>query len=327
MKGKKKSKRRGLEYLAAPTKPSSVSPDVKPTETQLDKWGLPAIPSEDEIFPALPHGTELLPIDPQHEYSLHEMEGFLQHNVDLRLDNHFDENGIEKNIQDGRPMKLKLLHCSPPVLQIRDFFIPLQCDELKGAIENGHKVESATFQGAISTRTSTSWFCNFIDVPLLLAKASSCLNIPLETMEEPQIVRYRKGEEFSWHYDEVPPPQLLNGGQRVATILIYLNDIIKDGGGGTMFRDLKTSTSSSSMLTMQPQAGSALIFFPADKQGRPDDRTLHRSDAMRCDEEKWIIQMWVHERSYDASLPIGNSNRQAEGAMTKTIAKLGFADT
>ena len=94
-------------------------------------------------------------------------------------------------------------------------------------------------------------------------------------MEEPQIVRYRKGQEFSFHYDEVPSRALENGGQRVATLLVYLSDINPKCGGGTEFRDLKTVDSQS--LVMQPKQGSALLFFPAYKDGRPDDRTLHLS--------------------------------------------------
>jgi len=60
----------------------------------------------------------------------------------------------------------------------------------------------------------------------LLARASQVLNVSLETIEEPQLVRYRSGQEFTWHYDEVPAPQLSNGGQRLATLL-YVYSIVR----------------------------------------------------------------------------------------------------
>jgi prolyl 4-hydroxylase len=147
-------------------------------------------------------------------------------------------------------------------------------------------------------------------------------------MEEPQIVRYKGGEEFSWHYDEVPPPQLPNGGQRLATLLVYLTDVPLWKGGGTTFRDLKESSSSSSSLVMQPKKGSALLFFPSFADGSPDDRTLHKSEVLKGDnnedDHKWIVQMWTHQRDYQAVLPNGNSNEAARATMKETGAELGY---
>ena len=75
---------------------------------------------------------------------------------------------------------------------------------------------------------------------------------------------------------------------------------------------------------MQPTEGSALLFFPAFADGRPDDRTLHRSEVMDSDDEKWIVQMWTHEREYNAVLPAGNSNQAAESVMMNEIQRLGL---
>ena len=38
-------------------------------------------------------------------------------------------------------------------------------------------------------------------------------------------------------YDAVPPTAMHNGGQRLCTLLVYLNDV--EGGGCTAFRDLR----------------------------------------------------------------------------------------
>jgi prolyl 4-hydroxylase len=245
--------------------------------------------------------------------------------MDLQLGRFFDENCIEKKTQPGRdPMKIHLLHQSPPVLRIDNFFTKEDCAAIKTATSTAHQVDSATFKGALSTRTSTSWFCHFEDVPLLLAKANRILNIPLDAMEEPQVVRYRRGQEFSWHYDEVPASQLNNGGQRLATLLVYLNDLVgEDCGGGTAFRDLFLADKKTP-LVMQPKQGSALLFFPAFRNGTPDDRTLHRSEVMTCDAEKWIVQMWVHKDAYQAVLPPGNSNVAARSKMEEMIKQLGY---
>ena len=139
-------------------------------------------------------------------------------------------------------------------------------------------------------------------------------------MEEPQIVRYKTGQEFSFHYDEVPPPQLDNGGQRLATLLVYLNSV--SVGGGTIFRDLKGMDGNP--LCMQPRQGSALLFFPAFADGRPDDRTLHKGEVAQ--DEKRIIQMWIHESAYQPVVPVGNSQEAAASVVEQVSRDLGYIE-
>mmetsp|Transcript_30028 Transcript_30028/g.54427 ORF Transcript_30028/g.54427 Transcript_30028/m.54427 type:complete len:162 (+) Transcript_30028:3-488(+) len=160
-------------------------------------------------------------------------------------------------------------------------------------------------------------------------------------MEEPQIVRYRTGEEFSWHYDEIPSTQLVNGGQRLATLLVYLNDLEEDRGGGTVFRDLASppiprdggdekkskrnrgaKTSSVSPLTVRPKTGTALLFFPSYKDGTPDIRTLHKGEVAL--DTKMIAQLWIHEREYRAGVPKGNLQADAMEGVRLEAERLGF---
>jgi hypothetical protein len=253
----------------------------------------------------------------------------------------FDDNAVEKRAvgsteKNEKPWKLKLLHKSPPVLEIENFFTAQECQEYMNIATIDKmpdkkdktnrslvplQVNSKTFSTlAHSRRTSTTWFCNFCQVPTFLAKTKRLLNdISVKQMEEAQIVRYRTGEEFTWHYDEIPSSQLANGGQRVATLLVYLNSI--ENGGGTIFRDLKDATGLSN-LTMQPKQGSALLFFPAFRNGTPDDRTLHKGEI--AVEEKMIAQMWIHEREYTPVVPEGNNHEDALNVIKEKEIELGY---
>lgn len=62
------------------------------------------------------------------------------------------------------------------------------------------------------------------------------------------------------------PPNFVreNRFQRQATLLVYLNDVAT--GGVTHFDRLH--------LSIQPQCGKALLFFPAIADGTPDPRYM-----------------------------------------------------
>ena len=304
----KKKNKRSLDSISSLSKEKPS----KENEPQLDRFGLP-IRTAENFFPQLPPDTEVIGMDGS-QSKLVDIEADLSNHIPLNLEL-FDEMGLEKRkpSNSDKQWKLKLIHKSPPVLVIENFFTEEECEEyiaLTSPNTEGDgplEVNSATFSAlAQSKRTSTTWFCHFSQVPALLAKANRLFkDLALNQCEEPQVVRYRTGEEFSWHYDEVPGPQLSNGGQRIATLLVYLNTLKR--GGGTIFRDLKDS--SGKELTMRPKRGSALLFFPALADGTPDDRTLHKGEV--AVDEKMIAQMWIHERAYKPVVPEGNNHEAA----------------
>ena len=74
-----------------------------------------------------------------------------------------------------------------------------------------------------------------------------------------------------------------NGGQRIVTVLIYLNDVVQ--GGQTSFPQLG--------LNMQPKQGRALVFFPATVDGHLDPRALHA--ALPAIDTKYVSQIWIRQ--------------------------------
>jgi prolyl 4-hydroxylase len=101
---------------------------------------------------------------------------------------------------------------------------------------------------------------------------------------------------------------------------VYLNTVEK--GGGTLFRDLKGPDGEP--LAVRPVQGSALLFFPADQSGVPDDRTLHCGEPLGDNEEKWIVQMWIHQHAYRASVPPNNRQEDAIDSVQQTARRLGL---
>ena len=84
------------------------------------------------------------------------------------------------------------------------------------------------------------------------------------------MVRYLgQREGFAWHLDALRETSatLEAGGQRVATVLVYLTDC-EGGGGQTLFRDLKTNDGR--RLAVTPKLGRALLFFPSVIKSQTD---------------------------------------------------------
>ena len=97
-------------------------------------------------------------------------------------------------------------------------------------------------------------------------------------------------QHFLEHEDAFPAALAdENRFQRHATVLLYLNTV--ESGGETTFSHLDVS--------VKPQAGSILVFFPAFANGEADHRTLHI--AREAVDEKWVVQQWV-ARGYNSTL-------------------------
>jgi len=242
--------------------------------------------------------------------------------------------------------KFRVLHTDPMVLAIDEFFTSEECDKyVQISLDSEEQQQTALSSSekdpnlqplllgqsqtvgkdsrSKAQRTSTTWFHYYEGVPELMAKASRLLGLEgIERWEEPQTVRYRRNEKFTWHLDALSPEEATNpsgAGQRVATLLVYLTELTKENGGATMFRDL-VGGNGSPPLKMRPKKGSALLFFPA-AGGIPnapfDIRTLHCGEVVAEDseQEKWIAQLWLRQRKYSPTAPVGNIHGDATSAI------------
>lgn len=126
----------------------------------------------------------------------------------------------------------------------------------------------------------------------LEARIAALLNWPIENGEGLQILRYRPGAEYKPHYDYFDPAQpgsatiLQRGGQRVGTLVMYLNEPEK--GGGTTFPDVS--------LEVAPLKGHG-VFFSYDRP-HPMTRTLHGGAPVLAG-EKWVATKWLREGRFE----------------------------
>ncbi len=143
-------------------------------------------------------------------------------------------------------------------------------------------------------RTSSGMFFNRGESELIRrveARIARLVNWPLENGEGMQVLHYRPGAEYKPHYDYFDPDEpgtptiLQRGGQRVGTVVMYLNE--PACGGGTTFPDIG--------LEVAPKRGNA-VFFSYDRPS-PATRTLH-GGAPVIEGDKWVATKWLREREF-----------------------------
>ena len=128
-KSAKKRKRSDMESLLATSQEEKISKAAEANaEPQLDRFGLPI--ATEFVFPPLPSNTELIAVQEDETITMADIRTAMKDHVQFNFDMFDDEDCVEKNPARGAsPMKLRLLHRSPPVLAIDNFFTDEECDE------------------------------------------------------------------------------------------------------------------------------------------------------------------------------------------------------
>jgi prolyl 4-hydroxylase len=159
-------------------------------------------------------------------------------------------------------------------------------------LERSETVDTSTGGSEVNAaRTSDGMFFERGEHPVITRlerRIAMLLNWPVEHGEGLQILRYRPGARYEPHYDYFDPeksgtPRIVErGGQRVGTLVMYLNTPAR--GGATTFPDAG--------LEVAPVRGSG-VFFSYDRP-HPSTRTLHGGAPVLAG-EKWVATKWLRE--------------------------------
>jgi len=185
---------------------------------------------------------------------------------------------------------------NPRVIVFSNLLSAEECDEMialaRARLARSETVQTATGSSEVNeARTSQGMFFERGENPVcarLEARIAALTSWPLENGEGLQILRYDPGAEYKPHYDYFDPAQagtptiLKRGGQRVASLVCYLNT--PTSGGQTIFPDVQ--------LDVAPIRGNA-VFFSYDRP-HPITRTLH-GGAPVLEGEKWVATKWLRE--------------------------------
>ncbi|XP_051118321.1 prolyl 4-hydroxylase 1 isoform X3 [Andrographis paniculata] len=154
-------------------------------------------------------------------------------------------------------------------------------------------------------RTSSGMFLSSRDrkYPIIQGiekRISVYSQIPVENGERIQVLRYEKNQLYRPHHDYFSDPfNLKFGGQRVATMLMYLSDGVEGGetyfpkaGSGQCSCGGRTVTG----LCVKPIKGSAVLFWSMGLDGQSDPRSLHGGCEVLSG-EKWSATKWMRQNA------------------------------
>lgn len=194
-------------------------------------------------------------------------------------------------------LSVEEMSATPRICAIRNYLRPALCDWLMEAgqpcLTRASVYDPATGGSRIASARSNSHLtynaidANFI-IMLIRDRVAAMTGRPLTSLEPTALLHYDPGEEFAPHFDFLQPAnpayarEIAEHGQRVATVLIYLNEDYD--GGETEFLELG--------LRHRGCKGDALLFWNVDAAGAPELRSFHAGRPPTRG-EKWLLSQWV----------------------------------
>ncbi|CAN4083485.1 unnamed protein product [Withania somnifera] len=127
--------------------------------------------------------------------------------------------------------------------------------------------------------------------------------IPVEHGEGLQILHYEVGQKYEPHYDYfLDEFNTKNGGQRIATVLMYLGETVFPAAKGNYsavpwWNEL--SECGKDGLSVKPKMGDALLFWSMKPDATLDPSSLHGGCPV-IKGNKWSSTKWMRVHEYKA---------------------------
>jgi prolyl 4-hydroxylase len=202
---------------------------------------------------------------------------------------------------DGGDRRVRVLMSMklPRVIVFGGLVSDEECDAIIAAarprLSRSETVQTDTGGSEVhKARTSRGMFFEREENPVCAAverRIARLLGWPLVNGEGLQVLHYLPGAQYEPHHDYFDPTKsgtpaiVARGGQRVGTLVMYLNT--PDKGGGTTFPDVG--------LEVAPVRGNG-VFFSYDRP-HPATKTLH-GGAPVIEGEKWVATKWLREGEF-----------------------------
>lgn len=231
---------------------------------------------------------------------------------------HSEKKRLQETASDGldEPKQwAEVLSWEPRAILYHNFLSKEECEYLinlaKPHMAKSTVVDSATGKSKDSrVRTSSGTFLNRGQDKIIRnieKRIADFTFIPAEHGEGLQVLHYEVGQKYEPHFDYfLDEFNTKNGGQRIATLLMYLSDVEK--GGETVFPASKVNSSSvpwwdelsecaKAGISVRPRMGDALLFWSMRPDADLDPSSLHAGCPV-IQGDKWSATKWMHVEEY-----------------------------
>lgn len=205
-------------------------------------------------------------------------------------------------IRTGDRDILVLLRLEQPVIALLEsVFSDEECGQLielaRDRLRPSTIVDPVTGEDKVAAhRDSEGMFFELEETPFIARldrRISEVMNSPIENGEGLQVLRYGPSAKNTPHFDFLAPSNQANrdslarSGQRISTMVIYLNDVAS--GGETVFPEIG--------LSVLPKKGNGVYFEYANSQRQVDPRSVHAGAPVLAG-EKWAVTKWIREKRF-----------------------------
>eukprot|EP00927_Polykrikos_kofoidii_P081255 TRINITY_DN7849_c0_g1_i1.p1 TRINITY_DN7849_c0_g1~~TRINITY_DN7849_c0_g1_i1.p1 ORF type:complete len:1149 (-),score=147.15 TRINITY_DN7849_c0_g1_i1:358-3804(-) len=222
--------------------------------------------------------------------------------------------------KENRTLQLRSLGTTggPQLTLIQDFLLDDEIDHVISIASAGFEpsiVNEGEGHKTVTYRTSeTSWIPDNSEdaiISSILERIALITGLSLASAEHLQVAHYRSDNlgryepHLDWGTDTVvsrdrdKTQRGLQTGARMATFLMYLNDV-SEGGGTTFVRQ---------NISIKPHKGSALLWYNLHPSAEGDILVRHGACPVEAG-EKYIMTKWIHELENEPSFAaVRNSHR------------------
>ncbi|KAL4857404.1 putative prolyl 4-hydroxylase 4 [Chlorella vulgaris] len=230
---------------------------------------------------------------------------------------------------------MQVLDAEARIFMFHNFLTDAECDHIvslaRPHLERSGVVDSTTGGSQISDiRTSQGTFLDRGQdetISTIEERIARWTLLPAGNGEGLQVLHYEPGEKYDAHwdyfFDKVNGES--NGGNRYATVLMYLNTV--EEGGETVFPNIPApggdngpgfSECARRHLAAKPVKGSAVLFHSIKPSGELERRSLHTACPV-IRGEKFAAPKWLHVGHYamggEAPVPVQQHPQKVGGPL------------
>jgi radical SAM superfamily enzyme YgiQ (UPF0313 family) len=181
-------------------------------------------------------------------------------------------------------------HPDYAVKEFPNFLTEIECEHLiKTAAARIQRSSTSGDKGWMSQvqKSSTAFLDTDATIARIKQKLARLSATPFDQQEKIQVTRYDRFEYYAPHFDSLGGGgEAQHGpGNRICTVLIYLNDDYE--GGSTYFPDFG--------LRIKPERGKAVFFHNLTAEGNAQHPMARHVGEPVLSGEKWVCNQWIRQ--------------------------------